>query len=157
MEIKMSREQFPVRIALGQMDVDAGHPWKNAQKAIDFIDQSRSRGAKIIVLPEMIKGYMVGDMLEDEGYLAECMATSQEIKKNSEGVHAIWGDVVADFRWGDPKSEKNRGNPLARANDGRVLRYNTAYVVSDAQPTPTVRPRPEYNGLAVFPLPEITI
>lgn len=67
-----SQEKYTVNVAMAQMDIDAGHPRKNAKKAIEIIDKCRDLGVDIVAFPEMVSGYMVSDMLEDPAYVKEC-------------------------------------------------------------------------------------
>jgi len=146
-----------VRVAMAQLNIEAGQPHQNIRRAMSLVDIGRNEGADIIVLPEMITGYMVADELTDAAYVRDCMDASRELKEYSKGVHLIWGDVVGDFRHGKPNSPQNRNNPLARGNDGRFLRYNAAYIASNQEPARTIKPLPTYNGQQIYPLEGMTI
>ena len=51
-----------LKIALAQMEVQPGHPDKNARKMLQLIAAAKEKQTDLIIFPEMsIPGYLLGD------------------------------------------------------------------------------------------------
>jgi NAD+ synthase (glutamine-hydrolysing) len=109
-----------MRIALAQLNPTSGDINGNAAKIIDAIDQASAAGADLVVTPEMaLPGYCIGDLVEDEGFLAANEIAMRRIADHARGITAVVGFI--DF------------NPSARNESGAIRRYNAAAVVRDGQ------------------------
>jgi len=109
-----------MRIALAQLNPTSGDINGNAAKILDAIEHARAAGADLVVTPEMaLPGYCIGDLVEDEGFLAANEQTVRRIADAARGVTAVVGFI--DF------------NASARNENGAIRRYNAAAVVRDGQ------------------------
>ena len=109
-----------MRIALAQLNPTSGDINGNAAKILDAIEHARAAGADLVVTPEMaLPGYCIGDLVEDEGFLAANEQTMHRIADAARGVTAVVGFI--DF------------NAPARNESGAIRRYNAAAVVRDGQ------------------------
>lgn len=109
-----------MRIALAQLNPTSGDINGNAAKILDAIDRARTAGADLVVTPEMaLPGYCIGDLVEDEGFLAANERAMLRIADAARGVTAVVGFI--DF------------NPSARNENGAIRKYNAAAVVRDGQ------------------------
>jgi len=109
-----------MRIALAQLNPTSGDINGNAAKIIDAIDQASAAGADLVVTPEMaLPGYCIGDLVEDEGFLAANEIAMRRIADHARGITAVVGFI--DF------------NASARNESGAIRRYNAAAVVRDGQ------------------------
>lgn len=118
----MKSAQHPVRIAVAQLDITAGHPDVNAAKIIREIENARKAGDQIIIFPEMaVPGYLLGDEWENTAYVKDCFAFNREIIEATENIVAIWGNVDID--------------DTQRSEDGRIRKYNAAFIAQNKQLT----------------------
>jgi NAD+ synthase (glutamine-hydrolysing) len=109
-----------MRIALAQLNPTSGDIDGNAAKIIDAIGKAAAAGADLVVTPEMaLPGYCIGDLVEDEGFLAANERALQGIAALARGITAVVGFI--DF------------NPEARNESGAIRKYNAAAVVRDGQ------------------------
>ncbi|MEM5948874.1 NAD(+) synthase [Spirochaetia bacterium 38H-sp] len=109
-----------MRIALAQMDVTAGNPEKNVEKMIAMMDDARSKGAELVVFPELcVGGYFVGDRWLEDDWLNELLYYNGVILQHARGICVVYGNVAVDFD--------------KRGRDGRCTKYNAAYVVKDGR------------------------
>jgi len=109
-----------MRIALAQLNPTSGDIDGNAAKILDAIGRASAAGADVVVTPEMaLPGYCIGDLVEDEGFLAANERAMQRIAGAARGITAVVGFI--DF------------NPDARNESGAVRKYNAAAVVRDGQ------------------------
>lgn len=107
-----------VRIAVAQIEIIPGRPDINAAKIMRTIAQSRDAGDHIVVFPEMaVPGYLLGDEWENEAYVRDCYAFNDDIRRTTQGIVAIWGNVDID--------------PALRSEDGRLRKYNAAFVAQN--------------------------
>ena len=96
-----------MRIALAQLNPTSGDINGNAAKILDAIDRARAAGADLVVTPEMaLPGYCIGDLVEDEGFLAANERAMLRIADAARGVTAVVGFI--DF------------NPSARNENGAI-------------------------------------
>lgn len=103
-----------MKIVLGQMNVLAGQMSLNVNKMLDMIEKAKKEKADLIVFPELcVTGYLLADKWMDQNFVETALSYNEVLKKASEGIGIIWGNV-ATFK-----------DILGR--DGRHVRCNTAY------------------------------
>ena len=103
-----------LKIALAQMPVLPGHPDKNTNTILKYIQQARNEGADLVLFPAMaIPGHLVGDAWEQPSFLDECAACGQEIIEATQDIAVLFGNVALD------PTKKNR--------DGSVRKYNAIF------------------------------
>ena len=108
------------RIALAQMEVRPGRPEANVERMLQLIARARAREAALVVFPEMcISGYILGDCWEQERIVEDFAAYSQDICAASAGLGVVFGNVAVD--------------PKRRSEDGRLRKYNAAWICADRQ------------------------
>jgi len=109
-----------MRIALAQLNPTSGDINGNAAKIVDALDQARAAGADLVVTPEMaLPGYCIGDLVEDEGFLAANERAMLRIADAARGITAVVGFIDV--------------NPGARNENGAIRKYNAAAVVRDGR------------------------
>lgn len=84
-----------MKIAVAQVNVELAAFEKNAEKILSFIEESKARGAEIVLFPELVLfGYLPNDLLENR-WLVERQTKALEgiHKKMSVGITAIVGCV----------------------------------------------------------------
>ena len=109
-----------LKIALAQMEVQPGHPDKNARKMLQLIAEAKEKQTDLIIFPEMsIPGYLLGDTWEQPAFLEDCIAWGEEIIQASTGICIMYGNIAIDAQ------KKN--------NDGRIRKYNAFYTAQDGQ------------------------
>ena len=92
----------------------------NAARILGALEAARADGAELVVTPEMaLPGYCIGDLVEDEGFLAANEHAMQAIADASRGITAVVGFI--DF------------DPSARNDSGTLRKYNAAAVVRDGR------------------------
>ena len=103
-----------MKIVLGQINVLAGQMSLNVNKMLDMIEKEKKEKADLIVFPELcVTGYLLADKWMDQNFVETALSYNEVLKKASEGIGIIWGNV-ATFK-----------DILGR--DGRHVRCNTAY------------------------------
>ena len=113
----MTIEDLP-QIALAQMEVLPARPDLNVANMQSFIERARVGGAEIIVFSELcISGYILGDLWEVDAVVEDFAAYSDEIRRASEGVTVLFGNVFADV--------------AQIGEDGRIRKYNAVWVCSN--------------------------
>jgi NAD+ synthase (glutamine-hydrolysing) len=109
-----------MRVALAQLNPTSGDVDGNAAKIIDAVGKAAAAGADLVVTPEMaLPGYCIGDLVEDEGFLAANERALQGIAAVARGITAVVGFI-----------DVNRD---ARNESGAIRKYNAAAVVRDGQ------------------------
>ena len=109
-----------IKIACGQIEIAPGHPELNYAKIQATLAQARAENVDILLLPEMcVPGHLIGDIWEQESYLEDCEYYTQEIIKASQGLCVVLGSVARE--------------PGLTNEDGRVRKYNVAYVAQDGK------------------------
>ncbi|MFL6281196.1 MAG: NAD(+) synthase [Vicinamibacterales bacterium] len=109
-----------MRIALAQLNPTSGDIDGNAAKILAAVESARAAGADLVVTPEMaLPGYCIGDLVEDEGFLAANERAMLRIADAARDITAAIGFI--DF------------NPAARNDSGALRKYNAAAVVRDGQ------------------------
>ncbi len=107
-----------MKIALAQINPTVGDIAGNCRKILDFIDQAKSRGAKVVVFPELsIIGYPPKDLLLKPRFIEDNLRGLQQIASRVSGIDAVVG-----------YAEKNSapvGRPLHNAvtvlRDGKII------------------------------------
>lgn len=109
-----------MRIALAQLNPTSGDIDGNAAKIVAALEFARQEGADLVVTPEMaLPGYCIGDLVEDEGFLAANECAMRQIADAARGITAVVGFI--DF------------DPSARNDSGTLRKYNAAAVLRDGQ------------------------
>ena len=110
----MTRRRM-VRLGLGQFEVRPGRPRENTRVMLDYVRRAVSAGADMVVFPEMaVPGYLLGDEWERPAFLRECEACGDELRRASEAVPLLFGNVGIDWE--------------RRNEDGRTRKYNALFV-----------------------------
>lgn len=109
-----------IKLALAQIEIQPGHPAKNAEKMLARIEEAKRNQTDIIIFPEMsIPGYLLGDTWEQSAFLEDCMYYGQKIIESSAGICIMFGNVGVDWQ------KKN--------NDGRVRKYNAFFTACNGK------------------------
>ena len=127
-----------MKIALAQIDIIAGNPATNVARMLKFIKESKEKGCDVVSFPEMsIGGYLVGDLWTDDNFCRNLMGWNDAIIAASHGITVVWGNVYLEERHQDIGMgiPGRTTNPKGiRGRDGRLARYNAAYVYRDGKP-----------------------
>ena len=109
-----------IKIAVVQMEVVAGRPDINLKKIILKIKEAKKNQNDIVIFPEMVvSGYLISDEWENESLIKKLMEINEKIRKESENITIIWGNIYADFN--------------KTGEDGRVRKYNAAFVAANGK------------------------
>lgn len=109
-----------IKIAVVQMEVVAGRPDINLKKIILKIKEAKKNQNNIVIFPEMVvSGYLISDEWENESLIKKLMEINEKIRKESENITIIWGNIYADFN--------------KTGEDGRVRKYNAAFVAANGK------------------------
>jgi NAD+ synthase (glutamine-hydrolysing) len=109
-----------MRIALAQLNPTSGDIDGNAAKILAALDAARAGGADLVVTPEMaLPGYCIGDLVEDEGFLAANERAMRRIADAARDITAVIGFIDFDI--------------AARNDSGGLRKYNAAAVIRDGQ------------------------
>ena len=107
-------------IAISQRNIHVGDIEGNTERFLADIETAKSAGAGLVVGTElMISGYMAGDAYEDDAwvrYAEEQNARIIESTRDS-ALAVIWGNIKSD--------------PTTRNEDGRMRKYNAAYIAQN--------------------------
>ena len=107
-------------IALAHIEVRPGRPDLNVERICALIDQAREVGAEIVVFSELcVSGYILGDLWEVDALVEDFAAYSDEIRRASEKLTVVFGNVVVDR--------------TQIGQDGRLRKYNAVCVCSDGE------------------------
>ena len=105
-----------IRTRLEQLEVLPGHPRTNTDRILARIQQAGADGIELLVFPEMaVPGYLLGDEWEHEAFLRECEACGETLRAAADTLTLVFGNVGIDWQ--------------RRNEDGRVRKYNAAFVV----------------------------
>ena len=86
-----------LKIALGQLLVESGHPSVNVQKMKNMIAQAKEDGADIIVFPQMcVGGYFLADKWYSSEWRKELLFYNEEIAGCSDGIGVVWGNIYEE-------------------------------------------------------------
>ena len=104
-----------MKIALGQLNIQAGNIDANLDAMHQMVMDATQQGAALIIFPEMaVSGYLLGDKLLQKGFVDLLLEANETIKSWSQDIGIIWGNIAHD-----KDSKANR--------DGRFNRMNSAY------------------------------
>lgn len=110
-----------MKIALAQMRVIAGQPWKNFEKIKQWINKARDQKCHIIAFPEMcVGGYVLADRWTEDSWCNHLASFNDRISELSENIIVIYGNVFID------SSKKNK--------DGRTRKYNAGFAFYNGKP-----------------------
>ncbi len=114
------------RVAVAQITTDPGDITRNAEKIIAYIQEARSKGADLVVFPELaVTGYCSMDLLWDRDYLAQNLAALQRIREATSGITVVVGFVDVD-----PSGTMSGGRPRI-FNSAAILRDRELLAVQD--------------------------
>jgi len=109
-----------MRICIAQTRVRAAALEQNFAAMKAAIAKARADGADLIVFPEMaLPGYFLGDAWERPHFLKACQEYAQQLAALSNDVAILFGSVGVD--------------PTARNEDGRIRKYNAAFVAQSGR------------------------
>ncbi|RIL05061.1 MAG: NAD(+) synthase, partial [Proteobacteria bacterium] len=116
--LMQSGEEF--RVAIAQIRCEPGCIKLNTDKIISKIDEARSKGAKLVVFPELaIPGYCSMDLFFNADFIRENIQALQRVREASHGISVVVGFVDTDHNG-------------ARAG-ARPILYNSAAIISDGK------------------------
>ena len=119
-----------LKIRTAQLAIEPGQIRANWALIEKEIALAKEDGASILVLSEMcLTGYLIGDLWDQRAFLREAEAYGDRIRQASKGLVILWGNVAVDW---------DKTN-----DDGRVRKYNAAFVAQDGRllpPSGTSRP-----------------
>jgi NAD+ synthase/NAD+ synthase (glutamine-hydrolysing) len=103
----LRRYTVGVRVALGQINTTIADFAGNSAKIIEYTQRARSRGADIVLFPELsICGYPPRDLVERPWFVEKNRCTAEAIAKQTQGIDAVVG-LVTPARTGAGKSVLN--------------------------------------------------
>ncbi len=119
-----------LKIRTAQLSIKPGQIRANWALIEKEIALAKEDGASLLVLPEMcLTGYLIGDLWDQRAFLREAEAYNDRIREASKRLVILWGNVAVDW---------DKTN-----DDGRVRKYNAAFVAQDGRllsPEGTGRP-----------------
>ena len=106
-----------VKIGLCQMRCVPADPMRNAQKFIRHIEEAEAEGVDILVGPEGLQGYLIGDQYEYRAFLQEVDLANRQIREAVMGKKLVvaYGSVLAQL------SETGEDGRFARINGGLLI------------------------------------
>jgi NAD+ synthase (glutamine-hydrolysing) len=111
-----------MRVALAQINPTSADLTGNAKRIVDAIAAAADQGAELVVCPELcLPGYCIGDLVENEGFLAANEAALQEIAAATRGISAVVGFIDVDHAVANDHGTVRKYNAAALVRDGRVL------------------------------------
>jgi NAD+ synthase/NAD+ synthase (glutamine-hydrolysing) len=106
-----------VKIALGQINPTVGDFAGNAAKIIDFASGAKSRGAGLILFPELsVCGYPPRDLVERASFVQHNREAAEHIAAETHGIAVICGLVTP----AQVETGKSVMNSAALLMDGRI-------------------------------------
>lgn len=118
-----------IKVALAQMNVKPGMIDENLSNALSMIEDAKRKGANVVVFPEMMFGYLVGDKFTSDEYCRNLMLANEALRDASEGIVLIYGNIYYDNN-----INKRVGEGWHPNKDGRIRKYNAAYIFQNTQP-----------------------
>ncbi len=115
------KELNGLKIGLCQMPCIAARPDLNGAYFIHAIEEAERMELDLLVGPEGIQGYLIGDQYEYKQFLMAVDDMNEVIRKATEGKQIVvaYGSVWCDW--------------LGRGEDGRVLRHNGGFIVQNGR------------------------
>ena len=81
-------------IAIAQMSVKPGAPAENTETMLSLIARAKEAGAETIVFPELaVSGLLLGSLLQNRSFLAECGESGRRVAEASEGITVVFGNL----------------------------------------------------------------
>src|SRR5947207_1788229 len=106
-----------MKIALAQINPTVGDISGNCRKILDFIEQAKSRGAKVVVFPELsIIGYPPKDLLLKPRFIEDNLRGLQQIASHVTGIDAVVGYAERN----SAPVGRPLHNPFAVLRDGKI-------------------------------------
>jgi NAD+ synthase (glutamine-hydrolysing) len=106
-----------VKIALGQINPIVGDFAGNSAKIIDYADRAKSRGAGLILFPELsVCGYPPRDLVERTSFVSHNREAAERIAVETQGIAVICGLVTPAHA----ETGKSVMNSAALLLDGRI-------------------------------------
>lgn len=103
-----------LKIALAQIPIIAGHPDKNTETMLRYIEMAQTKGMDLILFPELsISGGLLDDTWEQPSFIEACIACGKEIIAASKQIIVLFGNVAVD--------------PTKRNDNGSVRKYNAVF------------------------------
>lgn len=107
-----------IKIACAQMEVVPGNPEKNTETILTAIRRAKKEQVDVLLVPELaVPGYLLGDLWEQKAFVADCEAWGKEIIAETHGICVVFGNIATD--------------PAKVNEDGRIRKYNAAFVAQD--------------------------
>jgi NAD+ synthetase len=111
-----------MRVALAQINPTSADLAGNTRRIIDAISAAADQRAELVVLPELcLPGYCIGDLVEDEGFLAANERALQDIAVAARGISAVVGFIDVDAAHVNDHGTVRKYNAAALVREGRVL------------------------------------
>lgn len=111
-----------MKIAVAQISTDAGNISVNRHKIVSMIKKAKSKGADIIIFPELsIPGYMSLDLMLCKSYVADNLKALKSIIQYSTDILVIVGFIDQDKKKIGPDGTPVRYNSAALAYNGKLL------------------------------------
>jgi NAD+ synthase (glutamine-hydrolysing) len=108
------------RVAIAQISTNPGAILANTDKIISYLNEARSKGAQLVVFPELaVTGYCSMDLFWDKDYLAANLAAINKIREATAGMTVVVGFVDVD--------------PNGTRSGGRPKIYNSAAIIHDGK------------------------
>ncbi|HJR08351.1 MAG TPA: NAD+ synthase [Pyrinomonadaceae bacterium] len=109
-----------MRVTIGQINTTNGDYEGNVARILRAIEQARSEGSDVVVLPEVaVQGYMSFDWFMDRDVIAHATEPLDQIVAASKGVTVIVGTV----RPNDSGQGRRLYNSAAVISDGKLLGF----------------------------------
>ncbi|HMN41913.1 MAG TPA: NAD+ synthase [Phycisphaerales bacterium] len=114
-----------MRLALAQINPTIGDIAGNAALIVRAIDEARSKGADLVVLPELcLCGYPPKDLLLQEGFVEACVAAAKDIgQHHTAGITAIFGTPLPVDAHNPDAKGSGIANALLAYRDGIFVDY----------------------------------
>ncbi len=116
-----------MRLALAQIDPTIGDLEGNARLILTALGEAREKGAELVVFPELaVPGYPPKDLLLREGFVGECVATTERIARACRGIAAIIGVPTAAggaLTLAGARGRRGIRNSLAFCADGEITHW----------------------------------
>ena len=111
-----------MRVALAQINPTSADLPGNTTKIVDAIAAAAAQRADVVVTPELaLPGYYIGDLVENEDFLAANERALGEIAKAARGISAVVGFIDVDSGAVNDHGTVRKYNAAALVRDGRVL------------------------------------
>lgn len=120
-----------IKFAAAQIEIVGGRPDLNIRKALQAVEEAKAKGIDILLLPELcLSGAIIGDLWEQTAFLKDCASYGEELIAASQGICLIFGNIALD--------------PAKVNEDGRIRKYNAAFIAQDGKLIPGAIPQHPY-------------